>query len=140
VRTYIGLCLRSQSLTTTGTGNIDKSRRKRIRCDSDPKDGHKSSQKVYKGRNDIDIDTEMEGLVCSASDSPLSSPTQSNCPESSSSNVKGSKTLSLPPLPTWKRDDHFYLEDGSCILLVGDTLFNVEHFAFQATNFADNQE
>ena len=125
--------MRVCALTTTG--NIDRSRRKRIRCDSDPKGGHQSSQKVYKGRNDIDTDSEMEGLVSSANSSPLSSPTQGTCPESSSTNVKGSRTLSSP-LPTWKRDDHFYLEDGSCVLLVGDTLFNVELFAFLAASIS----
>lgn len=127
-------CLRTGPLTTSG--NINKSRRKRIRCDSDPKDGHKAAELVYKGRNDIDTDTEMEGLVCSASSSPLSSPTQGTCPESSSSNVKGSKTLT----PTWKRDEQFYMEDGSCVLLVEDTLFNVHHFTLQFVIFADNEE
>jgi len=29
------------------------------------------------------------------------------------------------PSQFWKRDEEFYMEDGSCVLLVGDTLFNV---------------
>lgn len=32
---------------------------------------------------------------------------------------------------SWKRDDTYYLEDGSCILLVQDTLFNVGHRGLQ---------
>ncbi len=35
------------------------------------------------------------------------------------------KVTEALPSQFWKRDEEFYMEDGSCVLLVGDTLFNV---------------
>jgi len=91
--------------------------RKRIRCESDPKDSSCSQppeKMMYKGPEDrIDTAFVIEGLVCSPNFSPLISPTQRSVSEL---------------LPSWKRDDQFYLEDGSCILLVEDTLFNASYY------------
>ncbi|KAF8157847.1 hypothetical protein B0H34DRAFT_706377 [Crassisporium funariophilum] len=83
--------------------------RKRGRCDSDPQG---PPGKISKGYDDIDTDTEMEGLICSStSSSPLPAPSQ---------------VVGLPSNgTTWHRDEEYYLEDGSCVFLVGETLFNV---------------
>jgi hypothetical protein len=59
--------------------------------------------------------------------------TESHC-SSNSSFIQGSHERSSSgisnvseawPSQFWKRDEEFYMEDGSCVLLVGDTLFNV---------------
>lgn len=126
--------------------------RKRSRCDSDPQDVAEElrlprpPEKMYKSYDDVDTDTEMEGLVCEGStdSSPSASPTQrsSMLTNKLSSNAEGKRKGSdvLPPpvvanknhvqiekreFTTRKRDEQFYLEDGSCVFLVEDTLFNV---------------
>ena len=68
-------------------------------------------EKMYKGYDDTNTDT--DGSPSSASSSASSacallvSESECQCP--------------------WKRDEEFYLEDGNCVLLVGDILFNVSH-------------
>lgn len=88
--------------------------RKRGRCDSEPQG---RPEKMYKGYGDTNTDTEMEGMM-----SPSSS--------SSSSSTSSACALVVSELDSqcpWKRDEEFYMEDGSCVLLVGDILFNVSH-------------
>lgn len=71
----------------------------------------KTIQRMHKGHDD-QFDTEVN---CS-SNSPLFQGSH----EESSSGIPN-----VPEAQSWKRDEEFYLEDGSCILLVEDTLFNV---------------
>lgn len=126
--------------------------RKRTRSDSESQDTPEPSLscarppvKMYKSYDDA----EMEGLVVEgfAVSSASGSPTRvqarkrstSDASWSTSSNGKG-KAVEIPPLvaietppvciekslnQAWKRDEQFYLEDGSCVFLVEDTLFNV---------------
>ena len=83
--------------------------RKRGRCDSDPQG---RPEKMYKGYEDTNIDTEMDGSMSALS--------------ASSSSASSACALLVSELDgQWKRDEEFYLEDGSCVLLVGDILFNV---------------
>jgi hypothetical protein len=83
--------------------------RKRVRCDSDPQG---RPEKMYKGYEDANTDTEMEA----ASSASSSSSASSAC----------ALLVSEPDNQiSWNRDEEFYMEDGSCILLVGDILFNV---------------
>ena len=84
--------------------------RKRGRCDSDPQG---RPEKMYKGYEVTNIDTEMEGLVSALSPA---SPTSS-----------GLLLSEIDPNSqrSWRRDEEFYMEDGSCVFLVGDILFNV---------------
>ena len=90
--------------------------RKRGRCDSDLQG---RPEKMYKGHEDTDTDTEMEGSMSASSALSASS---------SSARVVSDVCGSLPNYQqSWKRDEEFYMEDGSCVLLVGDTLFNVSH-------------
>ena len=86
--------------------------RKRGRCDSDPQG---RPEKMYKGYEDTNTDTEMEGLMA---------PSSSSSSTSSACALLVSEPESQSP---WKRDEEFYMEDGSCVLLVGDILFNVSH-------------
>jgi hypothetical protein len=86
--------------------------RKRGRCDSEPQG---RPEKMYKGYGDTNTDTEMEGLM---SQSSASSSASSTCALVASE---------LDGQCPWKRDEEFYMEDGSCVLLVGDILFNVGH-------------
>ena len=55
--------------------------------------------------------------------------TEVHSSDSSGSHEKSSsgnpKVTEAWPSQFWKRDEQFYMEDGSCVLLVGDTLFNV---------------
>ena len=84
--------------------------RKRGRCDSDPQG---RPEKMYKGYEDTNIDTEMDGLMSASS---------------ASSSASSACALLVPEVDSkrsWKRDEEFYMEDGSCVLLVGDILFNV---------------
>jgi hypothetical protein len=85
--------------------------RKRGRCDSDPQG---RPEKMYKGYEDANTDTEMdsEGLMSASSSSSASSACALLVSEIDNQN-------------SWKRDEEFYMEDGSCVLLVGDILFNV---------------
>jgi hypothetical protein len=86
--------------------------RKRGRCDSDSQG---RPEKMYKGYDDTNTDTEMEGLLS---------------PSSASSSASSACALLVSELDSqcsWKRDEEFYMEDGSCVLLVGDILFNVGH-------------
>ena len=57
---------------------------------------------------DTDIDTEMDGLMSASSAFAL-------------------LLVVLEPNSqlSWKWDEEFYMEDGSCVLLVGNILFNV---------------
>ena len=85
--------------------------RKRGRCDSDPQG---RPEKMYKGY-ETNTDTEMESFMS---------------PSSTSSSASSACALLVPELDSqcpWKRDEEFYMEDGSCVLLVGDILFNVGH-------------
>ena len=84
--------------------------RKRGRCDSDPQG---RPEKMYKGYEDTNTDTEMEGLMSSSSAS------------SSASSACALLVSELDCQGSSKRDEEFYMEDGSCVLLVGDILFNV---------------
>ena len=72
---------------------------------------------MYKGFENTNIDTEMDGLI-SASSSSASSSASSAC---------ALLVSELDGQCSWKRDEEFYMEDGSCVLLVGDILFNVGH-------------
>ena len=84
--------------------------RKRGRCDSDQQG---RPEKMYKGYEDTNTDTEMEGLPSSSL-------------ASSSTSSAGALVVSeLDSQCPWKQDEEFYMEDGSCVLLVGDILFNV---------------
>jgi hypothetical protein len=85
--------------------------RKRGRCDSDPQG---RPEKMYKGY-DTDTDTEMEGLT-----SASSSASSACALLVSEIDANGQRCSS-------KRDEEFYMEDGSCVFLVGDILFNVSH-------------
>ena len=85
--------------------------RKRGRCDSDPQG--RRPEKMYKGYENTNIETEMEGLMSASSVS------------SSASSACALLVSELESQCSWKRDEEFYLEDGSCVLLVGDILFNV---------------
>ena len=68
---------------------------------------------MSKGYDDTDTDTEMDGLLCSPSGSLSNSPLPPI-------------TVSIPiHQKSSKRDESYYFEDGSCVLLVEDTLFNV---------------
>ena len=91
--------------------------RKRGRCDSHPHE-HRPPGKMSKGYDDTDTDTEMEGLLCSPSGSLLNSP----LPIIAVSTPNHQKSF--------KRDESYYFEDGSCVLLVEDTLFNVSLHLF----------
>ena len=86
--------------------------RKRGRCDSDPQG---RPEKMYKRYDDTNTDTEMEGLMSASS-------------ASSSASSACALLVSEPDCQgSSKRDEEFYMEDGSCVLLVGDVLFNVSH-------------
>lgn len=91
--------------------------RKRGRCDSLPHE-HRPPGKISKGYDDTDTDTEMEGLLCSPSGSLSNSPLPL---------ITVSTTI---PQKSSKRDESYYFEDGSCVLLVEDTLFNVSLYLF----------
>ena len=86
--------------------------RKRGRCASDS-DPQGRPEKMYRGYEDTNTDTEMEGLM-----SPPSA-------SSSASSACAPLVSELDNQCSWKRDEEFYMEDGSCVLLVGDILFNV---------------
>jgi len=90
--------------------------RKRGRCDSDPQG---RPEKMYKGYEDTDTDTEMEGSMRTSSASSSSTSCASGHPAS-----EVDKSLQNCQR-SWRRDGEFYMEDGSCVLLVGDILFNV---------------
>jgi hypothetical protein len=69
--------------------------------------------------------------------------TEVNC-SSNSSFIQGSHEMSSSGIPKvteawpsqfWKRDEEFYMEDGSCVLLVGDTLFNVVDDSTSSSSF-----
>jgi len=97
------------------------SRRKRGRCDSHSHE-HRPPEKISKGYDDTDTDTEMDGLLCSPSSSLSNSPLP-----------LVTTTISQEMLihrKSFKRDESFYFEDGSCVLLVEDTLFNVSLHLF----------
>jgi hypothetical protein len=85
--------------------------RKRGRCDSDPQG---RPEKMYKGYEDTNTDTEMEALMSASA-------------SSSASSACAFLVSDLDGQCSWKRDEEFYMEDGSCVLLVGDILFNVGH-------------
>ncbi|CAA7262792.1 unnamed protein product [Cyclocybe aegerita] len=87
---------RDSSASSSSSG----SSRKRGRCDSDTQD-QRPRGKMSKAYDDVDTDSEMEALVCPTS-----------C-------LQTAAGLRL------KRDDRYYFEDGSCVFLVEDTLFNV---------------
>jgi hypothetical protein len=91
-------------------------RRKRGRCDSLSHE-HRPPEKISKGYDDTDTDTEMDGLLYSPSSSPSNSP----LPHVAATMPQGM----LIHRKAFKRDELYYFEDGSCVLLVGDTLFNV---------------
>lgn len=88
--------------------------RKRGRCDSDPQG--RRPEKMYKGYEDTDTDTEMEGLMCASLSSASSA---------SATHLVLETEGSFPNRRLWKRDEEFYIEDGSCVFLVEDILFNV---------------
>ena len=85
--------------------------RKRGRCDSDPQG---RPEKMYKGYDDANTDTEMEGLMSASSSTT-----------SSASSACALLVSELDNQSSWKQDEEFYMEDGSCVLLVEDILFNV---------------
>ena len=68
---------------------------------------------MYKGYEDTNTDTEVEGLMSQSSAS------------SSASSACALLVSGLESQCPWKRDEEFYMDDGSCVLLVGDILFNV---------------
>ena len=105
----------SDNSVTQASSSVVAVVRKRGRCDSDPQG---RPEKMYKGNEDTDTDTEMEGLMCASSTSSASS---------ASAHLVSEIDASLPSERSWRRDEEFYMEDGSCILLVGDILFNVGH-------------
>ena len=89
--------------------------RKHGRCDSEPQG---RPEKMSKGYEHTDhTDTEMESFM-----RPSSSSSASSASAYLVSEIEGSLTDCKR---SWKRDEEFYLEDGSCVLLVGDILFNV---------------
>ena len=96
----------------TRTGTVVAIVRKRGRCDSDSQG---RPEKMYKAYEDTNTDTEMEGLMSSSSAS------------SSASSACALLVSEHDNKCSWKRDEEFYMEDGSCVLLVGDILFNVSH-------------
>ncbi|KAF8811549.1 hypothetical protein BYT27DRAFT_7221403 [Phlegmacium glaucopus] len=61
----------------------------------------------------------MEGLMCSS----LASSSSGSCASGHPILEIGGSLQNYHR--SWKRDEEFYLEDGSCVLLVGDILFNV---------------
>lgn len=88
--------------------------RNRGRCAS-VSDPQGRPEKIYRGYGDTNTDTEMEGSMS---------------PSSASSSASSACALLVSELDsqcTWNRDEEFYMEDGSCVLLVGDILFNVGH-------------
>lgn len=91
--------------------------RKRGRCDSDPQTGASGRPpgKMPKSHDDDnDTDTEMDTLMNTLS------------PDSSMQSLTSEIQLKqVERVNNWRRDDEFYYEDGSCIILVEDVLFNV---------------
>ena len=115
----------SLNTNNTGTNDVISPQRKRGRCDSGPHDA-RPPEKMSKNYDEIDTDTEMEGLVCSTSSSPSIS--HSPILEPSSSKINLRRPTQIVASEPRKRDEKYYLEDGSCVLLVGDTLFNVSRW------------
>jgi hypothetical protein len=70
---------------------------------------------VIQSDTDTDSDAEMEGLASASSSA------SSACALLLSEIDANGQCCSL------KRDEEFYMEDGSCVFLVGDILFNVSH-------------
>ncbi|PPQ64840.1 hypothetical protein CVT24_008205 [Panaeolus cyanescens] len=91
--------------------------RKRGRCDSDPQTGAggRPPEKMSRSHDDDnDTDTEMDTLMGTLT------------PNSSIQSLTSEIQLQRVERPNnWRRDDDFYYEDGSCIILVEDVLFNV---------------
>lgn len=106
----------SEPAQVAGPSTSRTTARKRVRCDSDSKD-QRPPEKMYKGHEDTDTDTEMDGLIDSSQSSSSSSPLPRT--------TLGSTAVALRKSKLYHRDERYYFEDGSCILLVVDTLFNV---------------
>ena len=86
--------------------------RKRARCDSDPQGRPEKMYKAYEDTNDAD--TEMEGSMSASS-------------SASSACALSVSEIDVNSQRSWKRDEEFYIEDGSCVFLVQDILFNVSY-------------
>jgi hypothetical protein len=73
--------------------------------------------------DDTDTDADMDGLVqvCGSTSSSCSS---SPLPGSATSSSQVHEMLRARSLQ-YKRDEIYYFEDGSCIILIEDTLFNI---------------
>ncbi|PPQ95264.1 hypothetical protein CVT26_014838 [Gymnopilus dilepis] len=124
--------------STTLTGSSSRSAaRKRLRRDSDARSRDRSGKmsKSSHSEPDGDTDTEMaiESLMSSQS-SIAESPVSTSGPASSSTLVDIedksqastlASSLAFRLKPAYKHDETYYFEDGSCVLLIQDTLFNV---------------
>jgi hypothetical protein len=99
--------------------------RKRVRCDSLLQE-HRPPEKISRGYDDTDTDTEMDSLLYSPSNSPSNSPPPL---------VVATVRAVLIHRKASKRDESYYFEDGSCVLLVEDTLFNVGFFNFSFQSY-----
>ncbi|KAH9480809.1 hypothetical protein JR316_0007409 [Psilocybe cubensis] len=116
----------STSTATSRTSQVaaqtrPQTHRKRVRSDSadSPRDTHRpreKNQKMFKahGFEDTDTDTEMDAIIEPASASTSNLVTEGK--------EKGKERETAK---TFVRDERYYFEDGSCVLLVQDTLFNV---------------